>query len=131
MEFDARTVRSNLRLGSALDRLMTPWRTDAGTALLAAAALVHYANALWSIYARRSLHLARWEWAQLGLGLCIPILLIHHVVSTRVALTLTGFDAGYATVLLLQWVLMPWLAALQGVAVLVVWLHAAIGIHFW
>ena len=158
MEFDARTVRTTLRLGSALimlafvvchlsahmfllisigaadtalDRLMAPWRTDAGTALLAAAALVHYANALWSIYARCSLRLARWEWAQLGLGLCIPILLIHHVVSTRVALTLTGFDAGYATVLLLQWVLIPWLAALQGVAVLVVWLHATIGIHFW
>jgi len=158
MGFDARTVRSYLRLGSALimlafvvchlsahmfllisigaadaalDRLMAPWRTDAGTALLAAAALVHYANALWSIYARCSLRLARWEWAQLGLGLCIPILLIHHVVSTRVALTLTGFDAGYATVLLLQWVLMPWLAALQGVAVLVAWVHAAIGIHFW
>ena len=158
MEFDPRAVRSHLRLGSALillafvachltahavllislDRgdaalglLMAPWWSDGGTALLAAAALVHYANALWSIYLRRSLRLPRWEAWQLGLGLCIPLLLIHHVVSTRIALTVTDFAAGYQTILLLQWVLIPWLAVAQTAAVLVVWLHAAIGIHFW
>lgn len=158
MRLDLRQVRSNLRLGSALillafavchltahafllisiDRaddalgwLMAPWWTNAGTALLACAALVHYANALWSIYLRRSLRLARWEAWQLALGLCIPVLLIHHLVSTRVALTVADFSAGYETILLLQWVLMPWLAALQAAVVVTVWLHAAIGIHFW
>ena len=49
------------------------------------ALLVHYGNALWSIYMRRSLRLSRWEWAQLALGLCIPVLLMIHVVSTRIA----------------------------------------------
>src|SRR5437660_802290 len=102
MTRDLRTWRSNLRLVSALvmlafvvchltahcvllvslDRaeealniLMYPWRTWIGTAILAMALLVHYANALWSIYLRRSLRLSRWEWAQLSLGLLIPILL--------------------------------------------------------
>ena len=40
-----------------LAALMRPWRSAAGTALLVAAFLVHYANALWSIYERRSLRL--------------------------------------------------------------------------
>ena len=99
MSWNLRTWRGSLRLASALvmlsfvichltahsvllisfDRaeavlkvLMSPWRTWTGTALLVTAALVHYANALWSVYIRRSLHLSRWEWGQLSLGLCIP-----------------------------------------------------------
>ena len=40
------------------------------------AALVHYVNALWSVYERRYLRLSRWEWWQLSLGLCIPPLLM-------------------------------------------------------
>jgi adenylate cyclase len=158
MSFDRQALRSRLRLGSALillafvvchltahaflvvsfdaadaalDVLMAPWRTSIGTAVLAAAAAVHYANALWSIYRRRSLHLSRWEWWQLGLGLCIPLLLMHHIISVRIAVGVLGFDGVYDSVLALQWVVMPWLAALQAAAVLVVWTHAMIGLHFW
>ena len=69
----------------ALVRLMQPWRSGAGTLLLVTAFVVHYANALWSIYERRSLRLTRWQWAQLGFGLCIPLLLALHVASTRLA----------------------------------------------
>ncbi len=61
--------------GKVLDFLMFPWRTLAGTVLLTAAFVVHFSNALWSIYIRRSLRLIRWEWAQLLLGLCIPAVL--------------------------------------------------------
>src|ERR1700692_3148470 len=75
---------------AALDVLIYSGRTAAGTALLATALLVHFGNALWSIYIRRSLRLIRWEWAQLLLGLCIPALLIPHVSATRVAAS--GFD---------------------------------------
>jgi adenylate cyclase len=111
--------------------LMYPWRTDAGTAILLAALLVHYANALWSIYQRRSLRLPAWQWTQLGLGLCIPALLMTHVIGTRVAeLTLDIHDS-YLSVLIAQWLVAPWHSALQGVAVLTVWTHACIGVHFW
>jgi adenylate cyclase len=116
---------------TALDILMAPWRTSAGTALLVAAALVHYANALWSIYIRRTLRFSRWEWAQLGFGLCIPVLLMSHVVSTRIAESILDVSSYYHTVLLAQWLIIPWLSIVQPLAVITVWTHACIGIHFW
>jgi adenylate cyclase len=111
--------------------LMAPWSTIVGTAILASAALVHYSNALWSIYVRRSLRLPAWQWAQLALGLCIPPLLMIHVVSTRIAELMLGVHSFYSSVLVSYWVLLPWYAAIQAAAVLTVWVHACIGIHFW
>jgi adenylate cyclase len=116
---------------AALNVLMYPWRTPVGTALLAAAFLVHFGNALWSIYIRRSLRLIRWEWAQLLLGLCIPALLMSHVVSTRIAASVLDVTSYYNTVLIVQWLMFPWLSVVQVLAVLTVWTHACIGIHFW
>jgi len=119
------------RAGAALDVLMYPWRTAVGTAILVSALLAHYSNALWSIYVRRSLRLSRWECWQLGLGLCIPLLLMLHVVGTRIAEGALGVTSRYSSVLLVQWQLSPWLGVLQVGAVLTVWIHAGIGVHFW
>src|ERR1700730_659143 len=117
--------------GKVLDFLMFPWRTLTGTVLLTAAFLVHFGIALWSIYIRRSLRLIRWEWAQLLLGLCIPALLMAHVVSTRIAASVLDVTSYYNTVLIVQWLMFPWLSVVQVLAVLTVWTHACIGIHFW
>ena len=114
-----------------LVRLMQPWRSVAGTALLVTAFFLHYANALWSVYERRSLRLTHWQWAQLGFGLTIPLLLAQHVASTRIAESLLGTDSSYNEVLVLQWVLSPYLAAIQAAMLLTIWVHACIGIHFW
>jgi adenylate cyclase len=111
--------------------LMAPWTTASGTAGLATAALVHYLNALWSIYVRRSLRLPQWQWVQLILGLCIPPLLMIHVVSTRVADVLLGVKSFYYAVLVSYWVLSPWYAAVQATALMTVWIHASVGLHFW
>lgn len=111
--------------------LMYPWRTWIGTALLLTAFAVHYANALWSVYVRRSLRLTRWEWAQLSLGLCIPVLLMSHVISTRIAESVLDVTSYYNTVLIVQWLMFPWLGAVQIIAVLTVWIHACIGINYW
>jgi len=119
------------RATTALNVLMYAWRTDIGTLMLVSALLVHYLNALWSIYVRRYLRLARWEFWQLCLGLCIPLLLILHVSSTRIAEALLGVSPSYASVLIVQWKLSPWLGVLQMTAVLTVWTHACIGMHFW
>ncbi len=119
------------RAEAALDILMYPWRTAIGTAILVSALLAHYLNALWSIYVRRYLRLSRWEWWQLGLGLCIPLLLMLHVTSTRIAESLLGVTSHYSSVLIVQWQLSPWLGVLQATAVLTVWIHACIGVHFW
>jgi hypothetical protein len=156
--WDVGTVRARLRLGSGLIMLafvvmhltahvvllisfdwadatlallMTPWRTTAGTALLAAAFLTHYANALWSIYVRRSLRMPRWELWQLALGLSIPLLLARHVVASRVSELALGTSTTYSTIMLTFWHSRPWLGILQVLALIVIWLHASIGIHFW
>jgi adenylate cyclase len=114
-----------------LDALMAPWRTVLGTAILTAAFVVHYCNALWSIYIRRSLRLARWELAQLALGLCIPFLLMFHVVGTRIAESTLDVTIYYNTVFIAQWLHRSWLAAVQLIALVTVWTHACIGINFW
>ena len=54
-----------------------------------------------------------------------------HVIGTRVARSLLDVNATYTTVLTTQWLLLPWLGVLQAIAVLMVWTHACIGIHFW
>ena len=117
--WDVGTVRARLRLGSGLIMLafvvmhmtahVTPWRTTAGTALLAAALLAHYANALWSIYVRRSLRMPRWELWQLALGLSIPLLLARHVVASRVSELALGTSTTYSTIMLTFWHSRPWL----------------------
>jgi adenylate cyclase len=119
------------RATTALNVLMYLWRTEIGTLMLVSALLVHYLNALWSICVRRYLRLARWEFWQLCLGLCIPLLLILHVSSTRIAEGLLGVSPSYDSVLIVQWKLSPWLGVLQMTAVLTVWTHACIGMHFW
>ena len=158
LTWDRRTWRSNLRLASGLvllsfvichltahafllvsfstadvafDITMTAWRTAPGTTLLLTAFLIHYANALWSIYVRQSLRLPPWQWVQIALGLSIPLLLMMHVIGTRVAESFLDVTNSYQSVLIAHWVAAPWHAALQSVAVLTVWTHACVGIHFW
>ena len=111
--------------------LMYPWRTWIGTGILTAAFVVHFSNALWSIYVRRALRLNRWEWTQLSLGLCIPLLLMFHVVSTRIAEETLEVTTYYNTAFIVQWLMLPWLGAVQMIAVVTVWTHACIGIHYW
>ena len=101
------------RAETARNIVMYPWRTSIGTAVLLTALMVHYLNALWSIYVRRYLRLASWEWWQLGLGLSIPVLLMLHVVSTRIAESMLGVNSSYSTILIVQWLVSPWLGVLQ------------------
>jgi len=116
---------------TALKILMYPWGTLAGTSLLVAAFLLHYGNALYSIYIRRSLRLSRWEWTQLSLGLCIPVLLTAHVVGTGIAHSVLGTETYYSTIFIAQWLVSPWLGVVQVLAVITVWTHACVGMHYW
>ncbi|MGO4711484.1 adenylate/guanylate cyclase domain-containing protein [Bradyrhizobium sp. 2TAF24] len=116
---------------AALTALMAPWKTLAGTAVLATAAAVHYLNALWSIYRRRSLRMSQWELWQLVLGLSIPLLVALHVVDTRIGELAFDTTPYYVSALVSWWVRQPLFAVLQFTAILVVWTHACIGVHFW
>lgn len=116
---------------SVLIPLMKPWRSGVGTVILLTAFFIHYGNALWSIYVRRSLKLKRWEWAQLALGLLIPLFLAQHVAATRISETALGTDPSYAYVLALYWVVSPHVGVIHVAALAIVWIHACIGLHFW
>ena len=116
---------------TVLTFLMYPWRTLLGTSILIAAFVIHYSNALWTIYIRRSLRLTRWELTQVALGLCIPFLLMFHVIGTRIAESTLDVTVYYNTVFIAQWLHRPWLGAMQMIALITVWTHACIGIHYW
>jgi adenylate cyclase len=121
----------------AFSILMWFWLTDAGTLLLATAFTVHVLNALWSIYIRRYLRMPAWEIAQIALGLAIPPLIMIHVIGTKIADNVYGTNSSYASVLASHWLGPPllWGASsfvyLHIAAILTVWIHACIGLHFW
>ena len=115
----------------ALDILMTFWWTETGTYVLAAALAVHALNALWAVYIRRYLRMPAWELAQLVLGLSIPPLFMLHVIGTKISDRYLGTASDYYSVLTAHWIMSPWLVYLQFAAVLTLWVHACIGLHFW
>jgi adenylate cyclase len=51
--------------------------------------------------------------------------------ARRIAESVLDVNNNYKTVLIAQWVALPWLGIVQGIAVLAVWTHACVGIHFW
>ena len=104
------------------------WRSEPGTLLLVSAVIVHVALALWKTARRRTLRMPLAEAAQLALGLAIPLLIAKHVVGTAGLNLLDGVDDTYTHVLSLQW---PNEVFLQTLAILTVWIHACIGLHFW
>src|SRR5260221_6267899 len=71
------------------------------------------------------------ECGTLGVGLRLPVSLMFHGIAPRVAEGLLGVPSHYSSVLLVQWQLSPWLGVVQVAAVLTVWTHACIGVHFW
>jgi adenylate cyclase len=107
------------------------WRNPVGTTALYGSLLTHFTLAFWRLYERRSLKMPFWEAAQLLLGLSIPLLLVGHALGTRAAYELFGVDDNYFYVELVHWVLARSLLTEQTLLVVVVWLHACIGLHFW
>lgn len=104
------------------------WRSRPGTALLYGSLATHAALALWKLIQRRTWRMSAWEAVQIGLGLAIPFMAAAHVAATRGLNALYGFDDLYRFELSLLW---PGLAVDQSLLLVVVWLHAMIGLHFW
>jgi adenylate cyclase len=108
-----------------------PWRTGPGTVVLYGTVSIHAGIGLWTLYARRSLHMRGWEVAQFVLGLTIPLLLAGHVLATRFLVDLFDVKQDYIGELMTLWVFYPWIGLEQAVTLIVVWAHACIGIHTW
>jgi adenylate cyclase len=107
------------------------WRSVPGTLALYGAIVVHGLLALWLLYQRRTLRMPAWEATQYALGLVLPALLVVHVVGTRIAWWRLGADDPYTRIVLALWVLAPEYGLRQTLALVLAWVHACIGVHFW
>ncbi len=107
------------------------WRSTPGTVVLCAALVLHLGLVFWALYRRNSLAMPPREWAQLLLGLTIPLLVAEHVAGTRGANELFGVNDTYPYVIYALWVDAPWKGVLQSVLIITAWLHGCLGIHFW
>ncbi|MGR9080900.1 adenylate/guanylate cyclase domain-containing protein [Rhizobium leguminosarum] len=107
------------------------WRNPLGTAIFYSSVLIHIALVLRAIYMRRSLVMPKGEMAQIVLGLMIPLLLMDHVIGTRIAHEFYGYIDDYETVVGSLWIRNPTNGVRQVFGVVAVWVHGCIGIHFW
>jgi len=131
---------ANLMLGmhslEAMERwrpwLMGPWRSVFGQGLLVCSALVHLALGVYAITTRRSLAMSKTDVVQLCLGIATPPLLLNHAVVMHMAGEVTpNFDATFGQMLAVYWSFSPGYAIQQVCVVMVVWIHAAIGLYSW
>lgn len=118
-------------LGIAHEILMEIWRTPLGSAILIGAMVTHIAVAFFSVYKRRTLKLTGLEITQIASGFVIPLLMINHVMGTRVAEEIAGIDPTYEYVIAALWVASPVLGVLQAVTLVLAWLHGCIGLYLW
>ena len=83
---------------SVLTLAKSVWYSRPGTILLYGAAAVHVALALRTVYLRPHWRLPLIEYVRLAAGFSLPLLLIGHAVTTRLAFATQGADPRYASV---------------------------------
>jgi adenylate cyclase len=107
------------------------WGNPVGGVLLFGSLLLHFILALVALYRRSHLRIARWQALQLLFGILVPPLIMTHAIGTRVTSELLGMEVTYQYVLAAIWWSGPWTVVKQAALVVVVWIHAAIGLHYW
>ncbi len=104
-------------------------RTDAGETVMGLALLAHLVLSLWKVVARRTWRMPLVDYAQIGLGLAIPLLLSSHVIFTHIAHQAIGVDTRIGYLVSLIWgTSAGWT---QATLLLVVWTHGVIGLNMW
>ncbi len=111
--------------------LIDPWRTSMGTVILFGAFIIHGGVALWALWKRRTLKMPAWEATQIIAGLLTPLLLAGHIAGTRGLVEMTAFDPSYSTTLNILWNVAPLRGGVQALALIVIWVHACVGLHNW
>jgi adenylate cyclase len=133
------THLSNLAVGlvsvAAMDRVLVVlyhfWTSIPATAAFYGAGAVHVLLALWALWQRRSLRLTLPTATQYVLGFSIPLIALQHAVGTRVPDTFFDTDWGYyRSLVTVFWYLDPVSGALQALLVVIVWIHASIGLRY-
>ncbi|MEK9971711.1 MAG: 2Fe-2S iron-sulfur cluster-binding protein, partial [Ferrovibrio sp.] len=108
------------------------WRSWPGTVLLYAAAITHPLLALFNWLRRGHYRGIHWQgWTQLALGLCVPPMVVDHIIGTRGLHSALGLNDSYAYVLIVQFVQEPLIGLRQNILILIAWAHGCIGVYYW
>ncbi len=116
-----------LEQGQTMRQLIT--RSPPGGIVLYAALLAHMGLSISKLAGRRTLKMPIGEALQIALGLIIPLLLIAHVVQTRMANAVYGVNDDFGYISILIWG--TWNGFMQALLLLIVWVHGCLGLHFW
>ena len=79
------------------------WRSWPASTALYSSLIIHLSLAFYALYRRQHLRMPLWEALQLSLGLTIPLMLIIHLVGTRVAHEWLAVNDLYAVIVLSLW----------------------------
>ncbi len=118
-------------MNAGLPFTIAPWRTLPGTVLLAGAASLHIGIALLGLYRRRTWRMPWWQIIQTVLGLSIPFVLMGHAIASRGLHLAFDIRGGYTPELIALFVVYPGIGIQQAVLLVIVWVHACIGLHVW
>jgi adenylate cyclase len=111
----------------ALALAVRVWHSAPGSLLLVGAAAVHVALALEAVYARRTLRMPPLQALRIAMGFAMPMLVIGHVVATRLAADLYGLPPTYSRIV---WAL--WLSDGEGQQLALLapgWIHGCLGLQ--
>lgn len=108
-----------------------PWFNPVGVTILYGSFLIHGGLAFYALYQRRRLTMRMGEALQMLFGLSLPLLLVAHMLGTRIAFSVFGADVNYAYVLLAQWQFDPWIGVRQTFVLFAAWVHGCIGVYYW
>jgi len=107
------------------------WHSAIGTVTLYGAFAIHFALALWALYARDSLRMGIGEWTRLILGFAIIPLLIHHFAAGRWVYSTFDVQRTYDVVLTVYFKFVPFWGWRQVAVLIIAWTHGCLGLHFW
>src|ERR1700730_6299056 len=111
---------------------MVPWQRWVGQLLLYGALASHVMLGLVSLSnPRRAASTRSGDIAQLMLGLFIPPLLVLHLLASRGAALLDGFQPSYGWFMFVYWKQAPLNGLRQVLVVSAAWIHGCVGLHTW
>jgi adenylate cyclase len=108
------------------------WRSWPLTILLHGSLITHFALALRAVYMKTTLRMPKWEWTQLIIAIIAAPGLLGHVLGTRISDYILGVQSnGHAT----MYAILDGQRSLASInmtmTVVLVWIHVAVGLHFW
>ncbi len=120
---------SVMELGGEYFRLF--WRFLPISIVLYTALTAHIYLTLQHLYKKRSLSMTGREWLQIALGLLIPLLMVVHLLATRMAHEVYALNDNYTYLVLATFIQSPISGIINVTGLVVVWVHGCIGLYAW